>query len=152
MTTTKKKRYTKMTQDGRSNTEMRHVRLYHWVLNSPAWKALKPGPRALFLALKMRFNGSNNGRIGFSIREAAEELGCSETTAHHYFRLLEHAGFIEATERGSFGNTLLATEWLVTDEPGPNGDLPKKTFMKTQNPVSKSGTAVSKSDTDGIRF
>jgi hypothetical protein len=59
--------------------ESRHVRLYHWFLKSEAWRSLSPNARALYLEIVERYNGSNNGRIGFSIRDAAEALHIGKT-------------------------------------------------------------------------
>lgn len=42
-------------------------------------KTLKPGPRALYAELKRRYNGSNNGRIFLSHRDAANALHVTAT-------------------------------------------------------------------------
>lgn len=55
---------------GRSNGEARHVRLYHWLMQSEAWRTLSPVAKALYLELAYRYNGANNGRIGLSVRDA----------------------------------------------------------------------------------
>ena len=65
---------------GRSTNE-RFVWLKHWLLNSPAWKSMKPIPRALYVALRKRFNGTNNGQISISVREAATEIRCAKDSA-----------------------------------------------------------------------
>ena len=52
----------------------RHVQLPEWLQASQAWATLKPGPRALYIEMKRRFNGSNNGRILLSHRDAAKAL------------------------------------------------------------------------------
>ena len=52
--------------------DSRHIRLYHWVLASPAWRELSVVGRALYLELADRYFGNNNGRIVFSVRQAAD--------------------------------------------------------------------------------
>ena len=52
----------------------RHLQLQEWFQRTEAWATLKPGPRALYIELKRCFNGSNNGRIFLSYRDAAEAL------------------------------------------------------------------------------
>jgi hypothetical protein len=48
-----------------------HVQLPEWLQASQAWATLKPGPRALYIEMKRRFNGSNDGRILLSHRKGA---------------------------------------------------------------------------------
>ncbi len=94
-----------------------HVRLYAWLMNSQAWKALTPVARALYLLLKALYKGNNNGRLVLSVRQVADELHISKTTAANAFSELQVHGFIEAMIRGSFGGRKdrRATEWLLTE-------------------------------------
>src|SRR6516225_3601240 len=58
----------------------RHVRLYHWLMRSEAWKNLPAISRALYAELARHYYGSNNGKIGYSVRQAAEDLQvCTDT-------------------------------------------------------------------------
>ncbi|AWN51797.1 hypothetical protein [Methylobacterium sp. 17Sr1-1] len=88
---------------GRSEKAADHVRLYAWLMNSPAWKALTPVARALYVLLKAVYKGNNNGSLVLSTRQAAEDLHISKTTAANAFSELQVHGFIEAMIRGSFG-------------------------------------------------
>ncbi len=118
---------------GRSEKAADHVRLYAWLMNSPAWKALTPVARALYLLLKALYKGNNNGRLVLSIRQVADELHISKTTAANAFAELQAHGFIEAMIRGSFGGRKdrRATEWLLTEHKcDVTGDLPSKRFMR----------------------
>ena len=51
------------------------------VLDSPAWKAMSPGARLLYICLlrRLSYNNFNNGKIFRSTRDAAEEIGASVT-------------------------------------------------------------------------
>ena len=54
----------------------RHVRLCHYMMDSQAWKSLGAIARAIYPHIAKRYAGvgSNNGRIGYSVREAAAEF------------------------------------------------------------------------------
>jgi len=66
---------------GRSKKAARHVRLHHWMMATPAWKRLNGNQRAIYVEMAARYNGSNNGRIHMSAREAAEAVNISKATA-----------------------------------------------------------------------
>ncbi len=92
--------------------------LPHWLLNSPAYQSLAPGPRALLIEVWLRHNGQNNGEITYSVREAAERLRCGKDTAAKWFQELEEKRFLIARRRGSFTyKARHATEWEITAEP-----------------------------------
>lgn len=130
---------------GRSIGPSRFVKLDHYVLNSPAYQSLKPAARALHVELRLRFNGSNNGRITLSIREAAGELHIAPDTASKAFKQLQETGFIKCRQKGSFNyKSRHASEWILTEE-NYNGENASKDFMRWV-PKEKAGP---KSGTDG---
>ena len=63
----------------------RFVQLSEWLQASEAWATLRPGPRALYIELKRRYNGSNNGEIYLSHRDAAEALNVHRNTVGPWF-------------------------------------------------------------------
>jgi hypothetical protein len=100
----------------RSPKESRHVRLYHWILDTPAWKSLDGNSRALYVALADHYFGNNNGRISFSTRQAAEELHISKATASRCFAALIERGFITIEKLGHFDTKRKhATEYRLTE-------------------------------------
>jgi len=122
---------------GKSRTgRERYVMLRHWLLDSPAWKSLPVGARALYPELARRYNGSNNGRIPYSVREAIG-LHISLATASRLLRILQDRGFIVCTKKGAFSlkTTKDASEWLLTEY---DSDYPvahaTKEFMRWQMP------------------
>jgi hypothetical protein len=125
---------------GRSGGSARFLKLEHWFLKTNAWQSLGPTCRALYVELAQRFNGSNNGEISMSVREAAHLLHIAKDTATKAFHELEETRFIKRAVCGSFnwklrhattwiltehdlGDTFATKEfarWSPTSEPGPN--------------------------------
>ena len=85
---------------------------------SPGWAALKPGPRALYLELKRRFNGRNNGKLFLSHRDAVESLGMNRKDIGTYFAELVDKGFIVPTQGHCLGPSGKgqATTYALTEE------------------------------------
>ena len=114
---------------GMSGAE-RHVRLHHWMLDSPAWNSLSLPARCLLIEIWKRYNGQNNGQISFSHREVAEKLSVGRNRPVKLFRELEEKGFIEANQRGHFAwKGGKATTWRLTAVPCGE-KVPTKEFMR----------------------
>lgn len=115
---------------GHSKGEGKHVRLYDWLLRSNAWRELSPYERCLYIELGGLFNGSNNGEIFMSEREAGKRLGCNPKTARIALKGLVQWGFIRPVVNGSFiWKARHATCWVLTEHSYAGG-LPTKDFMK----------------------
>ncbi len=69
----------------------------------------------VWLELRSRFHGFNNGELHVSLDEAAKLLGISKTTAKRAFDELEEKGFIIKRKQGHWYGRQ-ATEWQVTDQ------------------------------------
>jgi len=95
--------------------------------------------RALYIELSQRYNGSNNGEISMSIREAVSLVHIAKDTASKYFYELEEKGFIQRNVCGSFNYKLRhATTWFLTQH--PIGDVPAtKDFMSWRPKKPKHG-------------
>ena len=120
----------------------RHVQLPEWLQASWAWTTMKPGPRALYIELKRRFNGHNNGAIYLSHRDAAMALNVHRNTAGAWFRELENRGFIRLTIKPHLGPSGIgeASVWALEKLATKDGRLAGKTFMrwsKNQEPRTK---------------
>ena len=87
---------------GRSKGDGRFITIPHEVLNSPGYLSTKPPARAVLFDLMMLYNGSNNGKLGLSVRRAAERCQISKDTAAIAITQLEDAGLIERVNKGSF--------------------------------------------------
>lgn len=122
-------------------------------LSAPAWRAMSPSARVLYIAIKARysFTQRNNGRVYLSLRAAAQEIGLDKATVSRAFRELQHYGFIVMTSAGCLGvdGKGKAPHWRLT-ELGYMRDPPTREFMrwnglkfhdpKKQNPVRTSRT------------
>jgi hypothetical protein len=125
----------------RNNRERapRHVRLYHYMTNSPAWHDLNAVARAIYIEIAKRYAGvgSNNGRIPYSVREAAAELKIGTATASRALGALVDHGFIVPVTKGAFFRKVRhATEWRLTEFPcDVTNELPTKDYMRWQPPA-----------------
>ena len=124
----------------------RFVALRHWIMDRPAYRHLSPAARALYIELKRGFNGSNNGRIALSYRDAAVALNMHRNSVGKLFRELQNLGFIIPAVPHHLGPDGVGktTLWILTEE-GVNGQRPTMDFAKwseseKQNPRTKTMT------------
>lgn len=120
----------------------RHVQLPEWLQASEAWATMKPGPRALYIELKRRFNGSNNSTIYLSHRNAAVALNVHRNTVGPMFRELERRGFIRLVVAPHLGPSGIgeASVWALEELSAQDGKPAGKAFMRwseKQNPCTK---------------
>jgi DNA-binding transcriptional regulator YhcF (GntR family) len=129
-----------------------HVRLYRWLLDSPAYLSLSCPARAVLVEIVRCYDGFNNGRVGLSVRKAAERCKIAPGTAKRAFEELQDRGFIECVTKGAFSRkTQHASEWRLTFwKCDVTGELASKKFMRwgreKQNAVSKYPVTVSNRD------
>jgi hypothetical protein len=121
--------------------DMKHVRLYSWLLNSPAYLSLSPAARAVLIETANAYDGYNNGRIGLSVRRAAKRCRIAPGTAAQAFKDLEERGFIDCMTKGGFNRkSRHASEWRLTFWPcNVTGELSSKRFMnwgKTEHGIN----------------
>jgi hypothetical protein len=122
---------------GRSKTDGPHVRIYAWFAKSAAWRAMKPGPRALYVELAGFFKGTNNGELFLSERAAAKRLNIDKKTARGYFKELLEKGFIRVSVKGSFDHKdSEGTSWILTEH-GAGDRLATRDFMRWEAPEYK---------------
>jgi hypothetical protein len=115
---------------GRSKFPETFVMLRRYLIQSDAYRSLKPIPRAAYTELRRRFNGRNNGEISCSIREIVAEVHCSKDSASAAFKELQAKGFIKQSRPASFHYKVPhAPTWILTEENYGN-ELPTKDFMR----------------------
>jgi hypothetical protein len=81
----------------------RFIMVSRSLLHSPQFGALSPASRALLLELHAMFNGTNNGAIFLSCKDAGDRLGLSDLKAvRSAFDELRDIGFATETVGASF--------------------------------------------------
>ena len=80
----------------------RFIRLFHWEINSPAFRALTPNEKAVYIELRRRYNGRNNGYISLSAREAGAVCHCKEGVGSRALIRLSQLGFIKVRSNSTF--------------------------------------------------
>jgi|SRR6476620_2680009 len=93
----------------------RFVRLSQAMIESLAWRSLNGNARAIYVELANLYRGNNNGRIGFSARQAARVIPISMATAARAMVQLQDRGFIIAETKGHFDRKRQATRWRLTE-------------------------------------
>jgi DNA-binding transcriptional MocR family regulator len=84
------------------------------MLKTAAWRSLSANARAIYVEMASRFGGpgSNNGRIPYSVRDAAKSLKIGKSTAARAIETLQDRGFIVEVTKGAFSLKVKhATEW-----------------------------------------
>lgn len=121
---------------GRSETS-RFVRLDYRLLSSNAYRSLNPNCRALLIELSMLYNGTNNGSLYLSVRDATHRIGLADTNAaSRAFDDLRKLGFIEVARMAHF--RIKASEgsrarcWRLTWQPRPGRRAPSWDFMERE--------------------
>lgn len=125
-------------KNGRNKFEP-YVKLRWNLLMTPAFRSLKPIPRAVYVELRRRFNGSNNGQIACSQRDLVKWVRCSKDSAGAALVELEQKGFIKCSQPGSFTYKIRhAPTWILTEE--ALGDAPAtRDFVRWEPKETKPG-------------
>jgi hypothetical protein len=112
----------------------RHVRICHYMMDTPAWKSLGAIERAMYLDIASRYagQGTNNGKIAYAIRTAAKELSIGTSTAKRALDNLVERGFIACISKGAFSlKSKHATEWRLTEFASDvSNEFATKDFMR----------------------
>jgi hypothetical protein len=146
----------------RKHTGDRFFQMHQWLVMSDAWKAASVYERCLYMELKQRYNGQNNGDIALSHREAMDALNCSNKPVAEAFKGLIAKGFIKVASVGSFHWKAKApggrsTRWILTelaiDQP-ERSLVPTKDFMRWHPSMEEKqryayGTRMVVADTTG---
>ena len=111
--------------------QSRFLMLHEWIQDSEAWLDLKPQPRSLYIELKRRFKGNNNGEIYLSHRDAAQLLNMHRNSIGRYFDILIEHGFLKQTSRPHLGPSGVgqSSKWELTELP-VNQRPATKEFMR----------------------
>jgi hypothetical protein len=105
----------------------RFVKLRDSLLNSLAWRSLHPVPRALYLEVAARYNGFNNGKIVYSVRDAKIALHVGQATVYRAFNVLQERGFF-IPHMVICPNGKVVRHWELTDF-GWDGNPASRDFL-----------------------
>ena len=105
----------RLAKKGVIESKERFVKLTYSLLGSEAWRWLRPISKAVYIELKQRYNGLNNGKISLSLSEAAHILKASKSSISMALKQLETHGFIKLIKKGYFTGRM-ASEYALTDE------------------------------------
>ena len=126
-----------MANPTRRKLEPRHIRLYHSITGTDAWRACSGNAIKVLVALVRLDDGTKNGQIFFSDRQAAKETGLSRNTCIRAFAELVEKGFLRAVEKGHFDRKVRhATVWRYTWQAAPGIGGPTRDFEQWR-PVSE---------------
>jgi hypothetical protein len=140
-------------QRRRQRSKKKFVQIWHEVIESPAYQSLSVCARAALIELCNRYNGRNNGKISFSVREMADRLNVGKNTANRALMELVQCCLADPVKPGWFSTKhRQATEWRITFQ---STDRPPTNDHRSWTPensvcVPKTGTPGPLSgDTDG---
>ena len=125
---------------GRTERVERFWMLTFSMARSPAFRSLSGPAVKLFIELRCRFDGENNGKLHLSYREAAKLLGLGKATINRAFDELQDRGFLRKTRQGA-RQCRLASEWMTTDQPAKEGEPATNDWRRWQGHV-KNKTSV----------
>lgn len=124
------KRYARNNGKSQLMHDGQFVPLSYRFLHSPAWRSLRGPAVKVWLELRSRYNGGNNGKLALSCDSAAKVLHLGKATVLRAFKELQDKGFIVMTRRGQWYGRM-ATTWAVTDKPC-DGNLATRTWETWQ--------------------
>lgn len=101
---------------------------------SAAWRSLSGPAVKVYIELRRRYNGGNNGMMSLSLDEGARLLGIGKATADRALKELQEKGFITMRERGHWYGRR-ATTWIVADR--PYGAAPPTNHWRNWQPTAR---------------
>lgn len=116
---------------GRSKGEGRYLRLTHFMMGTPAWRALSVYGRAAYVEVAAIYDGKNNGYLAMGVRRLQDAIGVSDKTATKALNELVAKGFIEIAEDSGFNRKdRHSREFRLTDHPcDRTHQAPSKAFQ-----------------------
>src|SRR5262252_8846624 len=87
----------------RGSSEEQYFGLSYQMARSDAFRSLSGAALKVFIEVRTRFHGGNNGDLSLSLDEAVRLLGIGKGTAQRAFAELEKKGFLRTTDKGCKG-------------------------------------------------
>ncbi len=122
------------------NAFPQYIPVPYSMAQSEAFRSLKSVSVKVWIELRSRYTGFNNGNVHLSYRQAAKCLGIGRTSAQTAFHELEERGFIELMQIGHMMGRQ-ATLWRITDQ-GYNGKQATNEWRKWKPGMSFRKTEI----------
>ncbi|MEN3146142.1 hypothetical protein ABCW43_02385 [Neorhizobium sp. IRAMC:178] len=132
-----------MSSKWKKNRRAKFIMIESYVVKSPVWPELTANDKAVYLEIKWRYDGNNNGKIGLGAREAAAAIGkSSKDTGKRALDHLAQLGLIAKVKASGFSMKSRETaEWRLTEYVcNVTGELPTKDFMRWSKEASEKTT------------
>ena len=110
---TGKRRHRRPNATGRNESEQ-YLKISYDMARSAAWRSLGGTTVKVWVELRTRYNGRNNGDLSLSLDEGARLLGIGKTTVQRALKELQDKGFIKMVRQGQWYGRI-ATTWQITD-------------------------------------
>ena len=120
---------------GRNKGEGQYMLLPYSLTKSTAFRHLSGNALKVFIELRSRFNGANNGRLSLSYQDAADLLGMSKSSVKRAFDELVEKGFLKRRREGQWYGRM-AAEYIVTTE-AHDGHLATHDWKRWTPPKSR---------------
>jgi len=98
------------------NAKERYVAISNAIIDSEAFRFLSAASTKVYLLIRRRYFGTNNGKITVGRNEAADKLNLSVRQIANAFVELQHVGLVQMIRPGSRGRNR-ASDWALTDRP-----------------------------------
>tara|TARA_B100000965_G_scaffold381828_2_gene379641 strand:+ start:4924 stop:5325 length:402 start_codon:yes stop_codon:yes gene_type:complete len=108
-----RKKFRRPNAKGRNDQEQ-YLAIPYAMARSPAFRNLGGAALKVWVELRSRYNGGNNGDLSLSLDEGSKLLSMGKATVQRGLNELEAKGFIKMTKRGHWYGRK-ATTWAVTD-------------------------------------
>lgn len=129
-----------VTATGRSKKKDQFVPVAYGMARSLAWRSLSGSAVKVYIELRSRYNGGNNGKLTLSLDEGSRLLGLGKATVRRAFSELKSKGFVRCTKRGRWYGRL-ASEYAVSDR--SHDGLPPTNSWSRWQPSERLETSVS---------
>jgi len=125
----------RMNKGKRRDKQEQYLTLSYPMLRSDAWRSLSGAAVKVWLELRTRYHGGNNGKLALSLDQGAKLLGLGKATVKRALEELEKKGFVVRTKRGQWYGRQ-ASLYRTTDK-GADGALPTYAWKHWRAPEEK---------------
>ena len=111
----RKKAHRGIDAKGRSKGDGQYLPVPYTMAHCEAFRSLSGSALKVWVELRSRYNGTNNGRVSLSYQNAADVLHMSKSSVTRAFQELKEKGFVKLRRQGQWYGRL-AAEYVLTDQ------------------------------------